>query len=143
MENKYLLSVFLSLNQEKSSFVKELENLRECTCSTQHAWEEIINRGWIAKIPRLQATTVADDNHFCTNTSDFYSRKTSFSSHRIDRKRRRMDHEDSNALIKLVRFCPSCHPTAPMKAVKQAKILSQPKEFIDSTQANDLLSCYL
>lgn len=124
--------------------MKELENLRECTCSTQHVWEEIINRGWIAKIPHLQATTIADDNHFCTNSFDISSTKIFFSSHRIDRKRRRMDHEDSNALIKLVRFCPNCHSTAPLKAIKQPeRVLSQPKGFIDSTQANDLLSCYL
>lgn len=65
------------------------------------------------------------------------------SSFLIDRKRRRMDHEDANALIKLVRFCPNCHSTAPVKIVKQnEKNLSQPKGFIDSTQANDLLSCY-
>lgn len=58
---------FFFFEQEKAVFVKELENLRECTCSTQHAWEEIINRGWIAKIPQLQATTIAEENHFCRN----------------------------------------------------------------------------
>ena len=62
----------------------------------------------------------------------------------IDRKRRRVDDEDSNALIKLVRFCSTCHPTVPSKATKSIeKNLSQPNGFIDSSQAKDLLACYL
>jgi hypothetical protein len=119
------LYVSLFSSNEKSVFIKEFENLRECTCSTQHTWEEIVNRGWIAKISQLQSPTTTADNHFY-------------------RKRRRVDHDDSMLLIKLVRFCSTCHPIVSSKSMKQKKeIISNPKGFIDSSQANDLLACYL
>ncbi|UJR37899.1 hypothetical protein I4U23_030588 [Adineta vaga] len=70
---------------DKSQFIKEFENLYECTCSVQKSWEEIINRGWIANISQLQFSTTSIDNSFY-------------------RKRRRIDNDDTIVLIKLVRF---------------------------------------
>jgi len=61
-----------------------------------------------------------------------------------DRKRRRVDNDDSISLIKLVRLCSTCHQIPSSKSTKKTKeIISNPIGFIDSTQANDLLSCYL
>ena len=63
--------------------MKEFDNLHECTCSIRTGWEEIINRGWIGKIPQLQSsttttTTTSVDNNFCTKLSSLY-RKFFFS----------------------------------------------------------------
>jgi len=64
--------------------------------------------------------------------------------HSVDRKRRRIDNDDSIPLIKLVRLCSTCPQIPPSKQTKKKEeIISNPIGFIDSTQANDLLSCYL
>ncbi|CAF0757425.1 unnamed protein product [Rotaria sordida] len=119
------LYISLVASHEKSIFIKEFDNLHECNCSIQNSWEEIINRGWIAKISQLQSSTTTVDNNFY-------------------RKRRRVDNDDSIQLIKLVRFCSTCHQSSSSKAIKKKeKVVSNPIGFIDSTQANDLLSCYL
>ncbi|CAF1291347.1 unnamed protein product [Adineta steineri] len=110
---------------KKSLFIKEFENLYECTCSIQHNGEGIINRGWIAKISQLQASTTINDNSFY-------------------RKRRRVDNDITVPIIKLVRYCSTCQPILSSKSIKkQEKTNSNPIGYIDSTQANDLLSCYL
>ncbi|CAF3507581.1 unnamed protein product [Rotaria sp. Silwood1] len=119
------LYISLIASHEKSALIKEFDNLYECNCSIQNGWEEIINRGWIAKISQLQSSTTTVDNNFY-------------------RKRRRVDNDDSIQLIKLVRFCSTCHQSPSAKSTKkQEKIVSNPTGFIDSKQANDLLSCYL
>ena len=107
-------------------------------------WEEIINRGWIAKIPQLQSSTTVDNN-FCMKLYLLLSSyKILLSIFYVDRKRRRIDNDDSVSLIKLVRFCSSCHSSLPSKQTKKnEKTIPNPIGFIDSTQANDLLSCYL
>jgi len=70
--------------------------------------------------------------------------KKSFFVHSVDRKRRRVDNDDSIPLIKLVRFCSTCLQIPSSKEIKKKEeIISNPIGFIDSTQANDLLSCYL
>ncbi|CAF2972142.1 unnamed protein product [Rotaria sp. Silwood2] len=112
-------------SHDKSIFMKEFDNLHECNCSIQNGWEEIVNRGWIAKISQLQSSTTVVDNNFY-------------------RKRRRVDNDNSIQLIKLVRFCSTCHQNPSEKSIKKKeKIVSNTIGFIDSTQANDLLSCYL
>ncbi len=69
---------FFFYHQEKSLFIKEFDNLHECTCSTQNGWEEIINRGWIAKISQLQSSTTAADNNFCIDIFYLFSYKNRF-----------------------------------------------------------------
>ncbi|CAF3067230.1 unnamed protein product [Rotaria socialis] len=119
------LYISLVSSSEKSAFVKEFDNLCECICSKQNGWEEIINRGWISKIPQLQPSATAADNNFY-------------------RKRRRVDNDDSIQLVKLVRSCSTCFRNSTSKSTKkQEKIISNPTGFMDSAQANDLLSCYL
>jgi hypothetical protein len=62
----------------------------------------------------------------------------------IDRKRRRVDNDDSVSLLKLVRFCSTCHQSLSSKQTKKKQeIIPNPTGFIDPTQATDLLSCYL
>lgn len=133
-------------------FIKEFDNLNECTCSTQTSCEEIINRGWIAKIPQLQSSNSdSTDNHFCTN--NFYEKKAnkltksfnfSFYNYLTDRKRRRIDHDESIIIIKLLRLCAICHLVPLEKPTKKNnETISNPKGFIDSSQAHDLLSCYM
>ncbi|CAF2517434.1 unnamed protein product [Rotaria sp. Silwood2] len=119
------LYISLVASHDKSIFMKEFDNLHECNCSIQNGWEEIVNRGWIAKISQLQSSTTVVDNNFY-------------------RKRRRVDNDNSIQLIKLVRFCSTCHQNPSEKSIKKKeKIVSNTIGFIDSTQANDLLSCYL
>jgi hypothetical protein len=73
-----------------------------------------------------------------------FSYKNRFFLNSTDRKRRRVDNDDSISLIKLVRFCSTCHQIPSSKSTKKTKeVISNPIGFIDSTQANDLLSCYL
>lgn len=82
----------------------------------------------------------------CIQLIHFYKKKQQiiFYSLSIDRKRRRVDNDDGIILIKLVRFCPSCHLVLSSKSKeKKEEIISNPIGFIDSIQANDLLSCYL
>ncbi|CAF3688686.1 unnamed protein product [Rotaria sordida] len=138
------LYISLVASHEKSIFIKEFDNLHECNCSIQNSWEEIINRGWIAKISQLQSSTTTVDNNFCINIFEQFSYKNYLHLYLLDRKRRRVDNDDSIQLIKLVRFCSTCHQSSSSKAIKKKeKVVSNPIGFIDSTQANDLLSCYL
>ncbi|CAF5006098.1 unnamed protein product, partial [Rotaria sp. Silwood1] len=58
------LYISLIASHEKSALIKEFDNLYECNCSIQNGWEEIINRGWIAKISQLQSSTTTVDNNF-------------------------------------------------------------------------------
>ena len=62
----------------------------------------------------------------------------------LDRKRRRIDHDESMPLLKLVRICTSCRPITSSKVTaKKGETIDQTKVLIDPRQANDLLSCYL
>lgn len=62
----------------------------------------------------------------------------------LDRKRRRIDHDESMPLLKLVRICTSCRPIPSSKVTaKKGETIDQSKVFIDPRQATDLLSCYL
>ena len=61
-----------------------------------------------------------------------------------DRKRRRVENDDDIPLIKLVRYCTTCLQNPPTKLTKnKEKVSSNQTGFIDTSQANDLLSCYL
>ncbi|CAF3754237.1 unnamed protein product [Rotaria magnacalcarata] len=138
------LYISLVSSSEKSTFVKEFDNLCECICSKQNGWEEIINRGWISKIPQLQPSATAADNNFCMNLFEEFEQRNNFFSNFSDRKRRRVDNDDSMQLVKLVRSCSTCFRNSTAKSTKkQEKIISNPTGFMDSAQANDLLSCYL
>ena len=62
---KPIIDYCVLYNQEKSAFIKQFENVHECICQTQNGWEEIINRGWIAKISQLRSPATTTNNNFC------------------------------------------------------------------------------
>jgi len=116
---------------EKTSFINEFDNLSQCTCTTNYFGEEIINIGWISQIPQFQSSSKSNDDQ-----QHFY------------RKRRRIDHDESISLVKLVRFCNVCRPVdlplpSTKVSTKKNESNEQTKGFIDRQQLDDLLSSYL
>lgn len=127
-------------------FAQEFEHLYRCSCSNLHLGEEIINAGWISKISQFRSTT--DDSNFCNEITDHVSLISNYSIILFsDRKRRRVDPEDSMNVIRFVRFCSVCRPPPIKTKINEKKreeqIESSTKVFIDPLQATDLLSCYM